>query len=188
VATKIYEGITDDRILGDCPKCGKNRIRIIRSKATKKRFVGCEGYPECDQTYPLPQRGDVIATGDICPQCGSPKVKILGGRRPWVLCLDPYCPTKAEYREKQAARALKAAEAEAAGGGEAKTSKTKAAAKKPASKTAAAKRTTAAKKPAAKKATTTRATATKTGAVKRTTTKKSPAAAAVAVPGGEDAQ
>jgi DNA topoisomerase-1 len=107
VASKIYEGITDDRILGDCPKCGTNRIRVIRSKTTKKRFVGCEGYPDCDQTYPLPQRGDVIGTGEICPQCGSPRVKVLGGRRPWVLCLDPHCPTKAEYREKRAARASK---------------------------------------------------------------------------------
>ncbi len=108
VAAKIYEGITDDRILGDCPKCGKNKIRVVRSKATKKRFVGCEGYPDCDQTYPLPQRGDVIGTGEICPQCGSPKVKILGGRRPWILCLDPYCPTKAEYREKRAAKEARA--------------------------------------------------------------------------------
>ena len=105
VAAKIYEGITDDRILGDCPKCGKHKIRVIRSKATKKRFVGCEGYPDCDQTYPLPQRGDIIGTEEICPQCGTPKIKVLGGRRPWILCLDPYCPTKAEYREKQAARA-----------------------------------------------------------------------------------
>ena len=67
--------------------------------------MGCEGYPDCDQTYPLPQRGDIIGTDEICPQCGSPKIKILGGRRPWILCLDPYCPTKDEYREKQAARA-----------------------------------------------------------------------------------
>ncbi len=104
VAAKIYEGITDDRILGDCPKCGKHKLRVVRSKTTKKRFVGCEGYPDCDQTYPLPQRGDIIGTGEICPQCGSPKIKVLGGRRPWVLCLDPYCPTKAEYREKRAAR------------------------------------------------------------------------------------
>ncbi|MBC7294676.1 MAG: topoisomerase DNA-binding C4 zinc finger domain-containing protein, partial [Thermoleophilia bacterium] len=69
-------------------------------KTSKKRFVGCEGYPECDQTYPLPQRGDVIGTDEVCPHCGSPKVKILGGRRPWVLCLDPDCPSKAAYREK----------------------------------------------------------------------------------------
>ncbi|MBN1320792.1 MAG: DNA topoisomerase I, partial [Thermoleophilia bacterium] len=31
VAAKIYEGITDDRILGDCPKCGTNKLRMIRS-------------------------------------------------------------------------------------------------------------------------------------------------------------
>jgi DNA topoisomerase I len=107
MAAKIYEGITDDRILGDCPKCGANKIRIIRSKATKKRFVGCEGYPNCDQTYPLPQRGDIIGTGEICPHCSSPKIKVLGGRRPWVLCLDPHCPTKAEYKEKRATRDAK---------------------------------------------------------------------------------
>ncbi|OFW61876.1 MAG: DNA topoisomerase I [Actinobacteria bacterium RBG_16_64_13] len=152
MAAKIYEGITDDRILGDCPKCGKNKVRVIRSKATKKRFVGCEGYPECDQTYPLPQRGDIIGMDEVCPQCGSPKIKILGGRRPWILCLDPYCSTKAEYREKQAARAARG-EKPAAG----KTTTRKSAAGKVTAtrKVAAGKTTT--------KAATTRKPATKTG-------------------------
>src|SRR5680860_1052032 len=104
VAAKIFEGITDDRILGDCPTCGTHKVRVIKSKTTRKRFVGCEGYPECTQTYPLPQRGDILATGETCPSCGTPRIKILGGKRPWILCLDPECPTKAEYREKQAAR------------------------------------------------------------------------------------
>ncbi len=171
VAAKIFEGITDDRILGECPKCGVNRIRIIRSKATKKRFVGCEGYPDCDQTYPLPQRGDVISTGDVCQQCGSPKVKILGGRRPWILCLDPECPTKAEYREKKAAQAAKSL---AAGEGEGAT------AVKPARKTAAKKAT--AKKAPAKK--TTAKTTTKKTVAKKTTTKK--AAAVTTSTGAED--
>jgi len=103
VAAKVYEGITDDRIVGDCPKCGANKLRVVRSKTSKKRFVGCEGYPACDQTYPLPQRGDVIGTDEVCALCGSPKVKILGGRRPWLLCLDPECPSKDGYRERQAA-------------------------------------------------------------------------------------
>ncbi len=167
VATKIYEGITDDRILGDCPKCGTNRIRIIRSKATKKRFVGCEGYPDCDQTYPLPQRGDIIGTGEICPQCGSPKIKILGGRRPWILCLDPHCPTKAEYQAKRAARASKA---EAAGDGAAATSakattvKKSSAAKKAATAKPAVKKAVA-KRPAAKKAVAKKPAVTKTAKV-----------------------
>jgi DNA topoisomerase-1 len=179
VAAKIYEGITDDRILGECPKCGKNRLRIIRSKTTKKRFVGCEGYPECDQTYPLPQRGDVIGTGEVCPQCGSPKVKVLGGRRPWVLCLDPECPTKAEYKEKKAARAAKAAaEAEAdagAGGATARTSVKRASAKKSAAskataRTTTAKGSTAAKKTAAKKSSAKKSSAKKTAAKKTAAT------------------
>jgi DNA topoisomerase I len=186
VAAKIYEGITDDRILGDCPKCGVNKVRVIRSKTTKKRFVGCEGYPDCDQTYPLPQRGDVIGTGEVCPQCGSPKVKILGGRRPWILCLDPHCPTKDEYREKRAARAMKAA----AEGDEAVTTKAGRAAPKAAAapkKTATAKKTTARKTATATKTTTakkptTRATAAKpsTGAKKTATAKPAAAAAAAA--------
>lgn len=116
VAAIIMEGISDDKIVGDCPTCTTNKLRIIRSKATKKRFVGCAGYPECTQTYPLPQRGDIIATGETCPQCGTPRVKVLGGRRPWVLCLDPECPSKADYRAKQMAKKA-AAEAKAAKGG-----------------------------------------------------------------------
>ena len=151
MAAKIYEGITEDRVLGECPKCGKNRLRVIRSKATKKRFVGCEGYPECDQTYPLPQRGELIGTDEICQQCGSPKVKILGGRRPWVLCLDPYCPTKAEYRAKQEARtAAKAAAADKAAEETATKTAAKPAAKRTTTTTARAKRVT--KKAPARKA------------------------------------
>jgi DNA topoisomerase-1 len=104
VAARILEGISEDRTLGDCPTCGTHKLRVIRSKATKKRFVGCEGYPDCQQTYPLPQRGDIIATGETCAECGTPRIKVLGGRRPWILCLDPECPTKAEYKAKRAAR------------------------------------------------------------------------------------
>jgi DNA topoisomerase-1 len=171
VASKIYEGITDDRILGECPKCGANKLRVIRSKATKKRFVGCEGYPGCDQTYPLPQRGDIIGTGEICPQCGSPKIKILGGRRPWILCLDPHCPTKAEYREKRAARASKDA---AAGGGDPAdaTGKALGAAEAGAAETTSSKKTSA-KKTAGAKTTGSRTTTKK--AAKKTAATRSPA-------------
>ncbi|MBN1321056.1 MAG: topoisomerase DNA-binding C4 zinc finger domain-containing protein, partial [Thermoleophilia bacterium] len=139
ISAKIYEGITDDRILGVCPKCGKNKLRVIRSKATKKRFVGCEGYPDCDQTYPLPQRGDIIGMDEVCPQCGSPKIKILGGRRPWILCLDPYCPTKEEYRKKQEARAERIAGGKTTGpktGGSKTTSTKRKSVTKTATKTA----------------------------------------------------
>jgi DNA topoisomerase I len=163
MAAKIYEGINEDRILGQCPKCGKSRLRVIRSKATKKRFVGCEGYPDCDQTYPLPQKGEVMGIDEVCPQCGTPKVKILAGRRPWILCLDPYCPTKDEYRAKAAARAARAAANDGDEAAETGATVTKGAAKKTTTK---ATTRTAAKKATATKATAAKATSAKTAAKK----------------------
>jgi len=102
VANKIWEGITEDSILGPCPTCGENDLRVIRSKKGK-RFVGCKGYPECEQTYPLPGRGDIVALHEACPECNTPRIKVLTPRKkPWVICLDMDCPTKDEYKRKKA--------------------------------------------------------------------------------------
>ena len=98
VAAEIRNGIKEDRILGTCPNCGSN-LRIIKAKKSKKRFVGCSNYPGCTTTYPLPQTGTVMPTGEVCPDCGSPKVRVVNkGRRPWIFCLDPDCPTKKEKK------------------------------------------------------------------------------------------
>ena len=154
IASIIYEGINGDRILGGCPTCKEHRLRIIRSKATKKRFVGCEGYPECNQTYPIPQRGDIIGTDEVCPLCNTPKIKVLGGRRPWIICLDPDCPTKDIYKEKKIAReAAKAAKAEL---------EKQEAPDKVATKPRTRKTTTTAKSKTTSKKTTTRKATTKT--------------------------
>jgi DNA topoisomerase-1 len=124
----IWEGMDQDRILGPCWKCkaegrahedgSPNRLRIIRAKKSGKRFVGCEGYPDCDQTYGIPQRGDLIRLEEVCSICGkTPRLKVLSGRRPWNLCLNDECPSMEEMRraraEREAARAAKE-EAEAA--------------------------------------------------------------------------
>ncbi len=104
LADVIVKGIQNDKLLGECPKCGR-QLRVIRSKKTRKRFVGCEGYPECSTTYPLPQRGNIMPMGKSCPQCETPMVKVIVPRkRPWKLCLDPDCPSKQEYNNKKAAR------------------------------------------------------------------------------------
>jgi len=103
LAGEIREGIRIDKVLGECPNC-KEQLRIIRSKRTKKRFVGCAGYPDCKTTYPLPQRGDVISLGEVCEECKAPKIKVISkGARPWVLCLDPNCPTKTQKKEEKEA-------------------------------------------------------------------------------------
>ncbi|MDQ4105608.1 MAG: DNA topoisomerase, partial [Actinomycetota bacterium] len=97
----VWSGIREDETLGPCPNCGENLI-IRRNRKSRKRFVGCSGYPECKTTYPLPQRGDIIPLGTRCEACGAPEIKVLGGRRPWITCIDMNCPKKQEQREAKA--------------------------------------------------------------------------------------
>jgi DNA topoisomerase I len=106
----VRSGIREDSVLGPCKKCGKN-LTVRRARKSGKRFAGCEGYPECDQTYSLPPRGEIIPLGTLCEACGSPEIKVVGGRRPWITCIDMQCP-KQQERRKAAAEA-KAAKAEA---------------------------------------------------------------------------
>ncbi|MGI8911552.1 MAG: DNA topoisomerase I [Rubrobacteraceae bacterium] len=98
----VWEGIRTDSVLGPCKKCGKNMV-IKKARKSGKRFAGCEGYPDCDQTYSLPQRGEIIPLGTLCDACGSPEIKVVGGRgRPWITCVDMDCPKQVERREASA--------------------------------------------------------------------------------------
>ena len=101
--------MNQDRILGPVPQVPRrrpqneqgdtNRLKIIRAKKSGKRFVGCEGYPDCDQTYGIPQRGDLIRLEENCSICGqTPRLKVWTGRRPWNLCLNEECPSMEEMR------------------------------------------------------------------------------------------
>ncbi|BBL79360.1 DNA topoisomerase I [Rubrobacter xylanophilus] len=93
----VWNGIRGDETLGPCPNCGRNLV-VRRNRRNRKRFAGCEGYPECRTTFPLPQRGDIIPLGTTCEACGLPEIKVLGGRRPWVTCINMDCPKKQEQR------------------------------------------------------------------------------------------
>ncbi|MDA4113876.1 MAG: DNA topoisomerase I, partial [Thaumarchaeota archaeon] len=93
-------------ILGACPVCKTGRLRIIRSFKTKKRFVGCTGYPTgCRASAPLPQRGTIKVAKQTCRSCGWPVVYVRAGRYPWRLCVNIDCPSKAE-KKKHAVQAL----------------------------------------------------------------------------------
>ncbi len=99
VAEAIKEGIRGDKIVGKCPKCNSD-LRVIRAKKSKKRFVGCRGYPDCSNSYPLPQYGEIIPLNEICEHCAAPKIKIIS-KRPWILCINPQCPGKMEKKSVQ---------------------------------------------------------------------------------------
>lgn len=87
-------------VLGDCPICKTGKLRLIRSKKTGKRFLGCTNYASgCRASAPLPQRGTIKAAANPCQHCSWPVVYVVTGRRPWRLCVNPGCPSKGGRRE-----------------------------------------------------------------------------------------
>ncbi len=88
-------------VLGDCPVCKTGKLRLIRSKKTGKRFVGCSNYSSgCRASAPLPQRGAIKAAAKPCQHCSWPVVYVLGGGHPWRLCVNPACPSKGVKRNE----------------------------------------------------------------------------------------
>ena len=96
--------VREKNFIGRCEKCGTGEL-TIRHGTYGKRFVGCSSYPECDNSYPLPQRGLIVPTDERCKACGHPVIKvIMKGRPPWVLCINMKCPAKdGRKRRKRAA-------------------------------------------------------------------------------------
>ena len=72
--------VTTEALEEACPKCGKPlAIRLGR----RGRFVGCSGYPECDYTRNLEDKGEEApperVEGRVCPECSSP-LEVKHGR------------------------------------------------------------------------------------------------------------
>jgi len=106
IGSAIKEALRTQNTLGPCPKCG-GTLTIMRSWKGK-RFVGCSGYPKCRNSFPLPQRGRIDLHPEKCPACGNMQVNVHHGRRkPWTVCLNPRCPSRAEreLRRKEAEKA-----------------------------------------------------------------------------------
>lgn len=89
--------------VGTCPVCekaGKNKKLIAhKNPRTLKRFIRCENYDECQVGYPLPQYGQITATGKTCEHCGAPIVTVTTNRGPWTICPNFSCPGKEEAKK-----------------------------------------------------------------------------------------
>jgi len=98
ISREIKKGVKEDLVIGKCPRENCTGNLIVRvSRKTRKRFVGCSAYPECTVTFPLPQKGLLVTTKELCKYCNYPIVKIINkGRKPWNLCINPDCPGKDE--------------------------------------------------------------------------------------------
>ena len=82
----------DEEVTGECPKCGG---RMTVKRKGRRAFLGCERYPSCDGTGPIPEGIHLAAppkepprdAGLICPKCGKkPMVIRKGPRGDFVSC------------------------------------------------------------------------------------------------------
>lgn len=65
-----------------CPQCRIGKLLIIRSRQTKKRFMGCSNYYNgCRASSPLIQRGMIYATKNPCKTCMWPIILIRYSRK-----------------------------------------------------------------------------------------------------------
>ncbi|MFB6284148.1 MAG: DNA topoisomerase I [Halobacteria archaeon] len=96
IGESLREGLMADRTLGECPECGGDLV--IRSARSGSKFVGCSEYPDCENTYPLPDQGKLVLQKDECEDHGLRHVKVLAGKSTFVHGC-PIC--KAEEAEEE---------------------------------------------------------------------------------------
>ncbi|MFB6100067.1 MAG: DNA topoisomerase, partial [Candidatus Nanohalobium sp.] len=85
------------RKLGPCDAEGcDGTLQIIRTD--NGRFVGCTEYPDCENTYPLPNNGEITSQNEVCDECGTPKIHVSrkSGNN-YEMCIYPDCPTKDDW-------------------------------------------------------------------------------------------
>ena len=132
--------VEPDVDVGTCKACAEagreGKLIAHKSEKTGKRFIRCTNYEECGTSYPLPQRGELHATGEVCPECGAPIVEVVTQRGPWRICVNMDCPGR-KKKDAKAARGTKRSVAK-------KSSAKKTTARKSATKKAPAKKTAAA--------------------------------------------
>jgi DNA topoisomerase-1 len=81
------------RQLGECQECEDGILRMIKSNGSK--FVGCSNYPDCENTYPLPNNGNIEPKGSTCDECGTPEIKVTRNKgKNYEMCIDPDCSKK----------------------------------------------------------------------------------------------
>ncbi|MFO7677162.1 MAG: DNA topoisomerase I [Thermoplasmatota archaeon] len=76
--------------IGVCPLCGKDML--IRNSRSGNNFVGCSNFPDCRNTYPLPQKVKIIPTTKKCDTCDAPLIEISSkNKKKKEICINPKC-------------------------------------------------------------------------------------------------
>lgn len=79
IGAQIRDALKRDKFLGPCPE-STHQLLVRRSRAGSY-FVGCDGYPDCEYTLPLPNTGRPHILDAVCTTHDLHHVKMLAGQR-----------------------------------------------------------------------------------------------------------
>ena len=79
IGSHIQQSLKADKTLGPCPDCGADLL--VRKSRYGSYFVGCDGYPDCTYTLPLPSTGKPLLLETECADHGLREIKMLAGRK-----------------------------------------------------------------------------------------------------------
>ena len=82
IGDHLRSSLKADKTLGPCPECGEDLL--VRQSRQGSYFIGCDGYPDCEFTAPLPNRGEPQLLDEVCEEHDLHHVKILDGRSTFV--------------------------------------------------------------------------------------------------------
>ncbi|WP_336000076.1 DNA topoisomerase I [Halorientalis halophila] len=82
VGDHLQQSLKADRTLGPCPE--SDHDLLIRQSRHGSHFVGCDGFPDCRYTLPLPSTGKPQVLDEECEEHGLSHVKMLAGRDTFV--------------------------------------------------------------------------------------------------------
>ncbi|MFQ3475693.1 DNA topoisomerase I [Halonotius sp. F2-221B] len=82
IGSQIQKSLKADKTLGPCPECDDDLL--IRTSRQGSYFIGCDGYPDCEYTLPLPSTGKPLLLDETCEEHDLREVKLLAGRKTFV--------------------------------------------------------------------------------------------------------
>jgi DNA topoisomerase I len=95
IGQEIEAALREQNYIGKCNVCKDGNLTVVRSRRGS-RFLGCDRYPACRNTHPLPQMGLIQGAEENCPECGAPMIKHTDRGRTTTYCVASDCPTVRE--------------------------------------------------------------------------------------------
>ncbi|WP_323192083.1 DNA topoisomerase I [Halostella sp. PRR32] len=82
IGDHLRKSLKADKTLGPCPE--SDHDLLVRRSSHGSAFVGCDGYPDCEYTLPLPNTGKPLILDEQCEEHELQHVKMLAGRQTFV--------------------------------------------------------------------------------------------------------